>query len=342
MYKTFEQWAMMSPMKYSDKHPEDLSPALLQKYNAMIYNENDQFVATEKFDGEWTMFIRWNDQFLIRSRSISKVTGKYGDKTAHLPHLVEEMKQWPRYAVVLGEVCWNEYGTVSTDVGTILRCLPEKAVARQKDKKLVTRVFDVLLWSDAEDANDYINTPYCERLSLINNIFSKGFKYFLSPNICPADKTPAEFADEIISAGGEGAVIQRKDYVYEPGKRTAWKTQKLKQRLPEMELKVIKTLKPNKNYEGDCISSWKYFDQDGNPVTKPYAMGWKNGVVVALEDGNVCEVTSGLSDADREWLATAEAKEMIAAGELYAVIRAMNYSKKGLRHPVLVRLRNDM
>jgi hypothetical protein len=38
-----------------------------------------------------------------------------------------------------------------------------------------------------------------------------------------------------------------------------------------------------------------------------------------------------------------EAAEMIAQGELYAVIQAMQINTLGrLRHPALVRLRNDM
>ena len=68
-----------------------------------------------------------------------------------------------------------------------------------------------------------------------------------------------------------------------------------------------------------------------------------NGIVVELPDGTICEVTSGLTDADREWLATMEAAEMIAQGDLYAVVQAMSFNTLGrLRHPALVRLRNEM
>jgi ATP-dependent DNA ligase len=305
------------------------------------------------------MFIKWEGQILIRSRSISKKTGAYGDKTAHLPHLVEEMELWPDNTVILGEVCWGEFGTVSTDVGTILRCLPAKAVDRQKERKLVVKVFDAL----AMYGESFLNATYEERYAVAHNLISltnvNGNGYFTMTNICPSDKTPAEFADEIISQGGEGVVIQRKDYIYEPGKRTAWKTLKLKQRLPQMELPVVGRLSPKQYYEGDCPETWPYYvmvdstydDEEGNTyytsekvlVTKPYFYGWMNGIVVQLEDGTTCEVTSGLTDADREWLATKEAAEMIAQGELYAVIQAMQVNTLGrLRHPALVRLRNDI
>ena len=356
MMPGFEYWAMLEPMKYFDKQPDGLSENLKKKYDAMISNENNEYIATCKYDGEWTMFIKWDGEYLIRSRSISKKTGAYGDKTAHLPHLVEEMKLWPDNTVILGEVCWGEFGTVSTDVGTILRCLPAKAVERQKERKLVVKVFDCL----AILGDSLLTIPYTDRIAQAHNMINlthvNGSGYFTMTNICPSDKTPAEFADEIISQGGEGVVIQRADYVYEPGKRTAWKTLKLKQRLPQMELPVVGLLRPNKYYEGDCPETWPYsiteesLSPDGridieDPVlvTKPYFYGWMNGIVVELEDGTTCEVTSGLTDADREWLATQEAAEMIKNGELYAVIQAMQINTLGrLRHPALVRLRNDM
>ena len=54
-------------------------------------------------------------------------------------------------------------------------------------------------------------------------------------------------------------------------------------------------------------------------------------------------MASGLTDDDRAWLATEDAAKMIEAGELYAVVKAMSFNDKGrLRHPSLVRLRNDM
>ena len=115
-----------------------------------------------------------------------------------------------------------------------------------------------------------------------------------------------------------------------------------------MELKVVGTIEPNKLYEGDCPETWDYkvYDTQTNTeclVTKPYYYGWKNGITVELPDGTTTDVASGLTDDDREWLASEAAAKMIEAGELYAVIKAMSVSEYGrLRHGFLVRLRNDM
>ena len=345
---TINDFAMLTPMRYYNN--EDVSN---QKRKDMIENKNKEYIATKKNDGDWAMLIHYSKgNNLIRSRSISKVTGVYGDYTAKVPHIAEEMDDWPDNTVVLAELCWDQDGTNANTVGTILRCLPAKAVERQKENKLKAIVFDVLML----DGKDLTGLGYYFRLEEVL-LMPRG--YFIYPTDVYTDDF-AEAADRIIAGGGEGVVIQRCDYPYSPGSRTAWKTLKLKQQLPEMELKVVGTLEPKKFYEGGCPETWEYkmvehytivdpINETEKPydaeilVTKPYYFGWKNGITVELPDGTNCDVASGLTDDDRAWLATEDAAKMIAAGELYAVVKAMSFNDKGrLRHPSLVRLRNDM
>ena len=332
MYK-IEDFETLIPMKYYD-NPEPKTDTLKQKRQDMIDNKDNLYIATEKHDGDWGMFIHYSKGHnLIRSRSISKVTGAYGDYTAKLPHLCGEMDNWPDNTVVLAEICWDEYGTNANTVGTILRCLPDKAVERQKDKKLSGLVFDVLMFN----GKDLTSDPYEIR---INVGFELELKYFKRTQVFTTDFAAA--ADDIISRGGEGVVIQKKSNPYMPGTRTAWATLKLKQALPHMDLKVVGTLEPNKNYEGDFAADWQY-KIDGVNVTKPYYMGWKNGITVMLPSGITTDVASGLTDDDRAYLATPEAQDKIAAGELWAEVKAMSVNDLGkLRHPALVRLRTDL
>lgn len=330
---TINDFAMMTPMRYYNNEDENN-----QKRIDMINNKNNEYIATKKNDGDWAMLIHYSQgNNLIRSRSISKVTGVYGDYTEKVPHITEEMDSWPDNTAVLAELCWDQDGTNANTVGTILRCLPAKAVERQKENKLKAVVFDLLMFK-GQDMTDF---GYYRRFTWWQEFATtqKG-KYIHPTEIIENDF--AEAADRIIANGGEGIVIQRKDYTYNPGSRTAWKTLKLKQQLPEMELKVMGVLEPNKFYEGDCPETWEYAI-DGVLVTKPYYYGWKNGITVLLPDGTRCDVASGLTDEDREWLATESAAKMIQDGELFAVVKAMSFNDKGrLRHPSLVRLRNDL
>ena len=154
---TIDDFPMMTPMKYYNN--EDTSNA---KRQAIIDNKDGEYIATKKNDGDWAMLIHWSrGKNLIRSRSISKVTGVYGDYTAKVPHIVEEMDNWPDNTVVLAELCWDQDGTNANTVGTILRCLPAKAVERQKENKLKAVGFDLLMFAN----EDLTNLGYYKRFN---------------------------------------------------------------------------------------------------------------------------------------------------------------------------------
>jgi hypothetical protein len=330
--RDFNYFATMSPMKYYNN--TDDTP----KRRDILSNKDNLYIASVKHDGDWGMLIHWDKNTnLIRSRSISKVTGKYGDYTERLPQIVDEMNKLPDKTVILAELCYDIPGKTVNDVGTILRCLPKKAVERQKTAPLVAIAFDCLMWN----GEDIFDSTYEYRLNLISkNLSILNSKSIYSTTIIESNFE--ENADQIISNGGEGLVIQLKSNPYMPDTRTAWKTLKLKESLPILELKVKSTVEPVKEYCGDLSEKWQYHDKDGNCVTKPYYMGWKNGIVVDYNGIDV-NVASGLTDDDRAWLATDEAQSMISKGGLYAQIKAMQEnSQKSLRHPYVVSLRRDV
>lgn len=334
MYK-IEDFKTMKAMRYYDSSAKTKSA--LEKKAAMLANEGDQYIATEKRDGNWGMFIHYSKgNNLIRSRGLSKVTGEYGDYTAKLPHLVEEMDTWPDQTVVLAELCFEDYKTNANDVGSILRCLPPKAIERQKEIKLFAYGFDCLMFN----GEDLTKQPYIKRLETYSAMITLNpFNYFKIVNAFADDFEQA--ASKIIDEGGEGIVIQKKNNTYTPGTRTSWSTLKVKQQMPEMDLLVVDTIEPNKEYEGAFTDKWAYTIED-QLVTKPYFYGWKNGVVVDY-NGVLVKVTSGLTDEDREWLASEEAQELIKNKLLYAEISAMMEDSRGsLRHPYLNRLRTDL
>lgn len=328
----FIDWYRSEPSKYwqpdKSKHIEQDIVSNPEKYV--------DYLASEKMDGNWCrVLINNTNNVLIQSRTISKKTGEYGDLTEKVPHIVEYMKTLPKETVILGELCYMELEKHSDEVGSILRCLPPKAVARQKTSPLHLYIFDVLMW----DGHDIHLEPYINRIEYFSKIEQNEFIHCAKPR---SITEIAAYYDEYLDKGGEGFVLNKKIAPYNPGTRTAWSSIKLKQATEDLELKVIDTIEPNEEYQGDDASVWEYRNEFDQPVTKRFYYGWKNGVLVDY-NGNKVKVTSGCSDADAEWLASEEAQNKIKNGELIAVVRAMQVTKDGsLRHPVLVRLRDDV
>ena len=324
----YNKFKNMKPMKYYEpgglQHP---------KAQEMINNKDDAFLALEKLDGEWARVIIMEDEVLIQSRSVSKVTGTYGDKTAHVPHIIEELlKDFPAGTVLLGELAFQDRSKTSRDVGSILRCLPPKAIDRQKKEKLCLFVFDCL----ADSGIDLTEASFEDRYKSVRSLIPYGTKYVFGVKY--RDKDFTEMAQSCWEKSGEGIIIMRKDSMYNPGGRKSWDSLKVKKKLGEIDMKVIDTIEPKKDYDGTELENWKYFI-DGKPVTKPYYNGWKNGVIVEYE-GRTIKVTSGLSDEDRAWLATDAAKETIESGGLHAAITGMELTEDSIRHPVFIGFKN--
>ena len=353
MIENFKKFYTMTPMKYYDCGGEFNKP----KAQAMLKNENKAYIATRKNDGEWCRIIKdAQGNIKAQSRSISKVTGEYGDKTEHIPHIIDELRSYPCETVLIGELCFEDITKTSKDVGAILRCKSDKAIARQKDIKLVYKVFDCLAFAGM----DLMEKPYWERLVNAEDCVHDFGQYITVTNHTEYGDFE-EFLQDILAAQGEGIVIHRKDAKYKPGARTAWDTLKVKKIVEELELPIVEFIKPNKTYCGEDADTWKYWigtKADGTivkslkcpdstpniikwePVTKPYWMGWMNGVVVD-NNGTLVRVTSGLTDEDREWLATAEAVEALNNG-LVATVSCMEITEDGsLRHPRLIRIRTE-
>ena len=334
-----EKFMMMTPMKYSEvKNNQNLVESRMSDPN---------WIASVKRDGDWSMLVKdMNGNIHLRSRSISKVTGEYGNQTEKVPHIVKDAANYiPCGTVLIGELAFKDISTKSNNVGSILRSKPDKAVKRQQlwkhldipvqspeagfSEPLYFYSFDCLSW----DSNDLSNSSYEERIEYLKQVQDKGFL------------TSTEFgeAQEILTKthkeNGEGIVLVRGLSKYSPGSRKKTDTTKVKRTVGHLELKVVSTIEPKKEYNGKEFLTWPY-EKDGIKVTKPYFMGWKTGVICDFKGVEV-RATSGTSDADAEWLASEKAQALIDAGELYAIISGMEViqSTGVIRHPVLVGFR---
>lgn len=311
-------------------------------YDKQIIRNPEKFqnyTFTPKMDGEWNKLMFDGTTFWMLSRTLN-VQGEYTDRAAKVPHILEELKNLPPYTVLLGELAYADITKTSKDVGSIMRSLVPRAlkIQEQEENKLHFYVFDCLMWA----GEDVSGRPYEQRF--VNHAALKQFFDFelhYSDRLSPQSITVLpDFLKEYFKRGGEGVVLMDRNAPYAFGKRPVRSSVKIKKQLADFEALIIDTLEPNKLYEGTEIDNWQYWEGDV-AVTKPYFNGWKNGLRCIYE-GREFSVTSGLSDEDRAWLATSEAQESIKAGKLYAVCSAMELTSDSVRHPYLVRMRDDV
>ena len=275
------------------------------------------YLWSEKFDGNFTRAVITSERSALQTRGISKVTGTYSELQEKVFFWDSVIKAFQNGdTVILGELYLP--GGIDKDVGGIARCLVPKALARQKDKKLEWRIFDVLVL----DGNNMINTPIEERVkyipevvSRINNPLVQGVEYH---------EMTENFFDEIndiFSRGGEGAVCYKKGTVYTPNKRSsAWSTCKVKQEISADVDCFITGIEPAiRDYTGKDIGSWNLWEdersgekligelygeyRDGRairPVSKGYFYGWPGAIYTSVYDNNgniipLCKV-AGLTE----------------------------------------------
>lgn len=354
------------PMKYWACSSTMTPEAKKMKLEQLIDSGNYLFGL--KTDGNWSRAVITPERQALQTRGISTVTKTYGeiqDKVLFWNDVCNVFNHGT--TVILGEIYLP--GAIDKDVGSILRCLTPKALARQKDNPLRWRIFDIL----ALNGTDMMNMPFKDRIvyipeivSLINSPLVEGVEYY------EMDETFFDKMGEIFAAGGEGAVCYKKDSRYEPGKRGphAWDTVKVKQEISsEIDCVIMGTVAGEKIYTGKDMSSWtlwenqrsgelvegEYFGdyQQGGaylPVTKNYYNGWPAAIQVGVynREGQLiplCKV-SGLTDSFRQdlklhlndWIGV----PVSISGMMVSEAKA-NSDGEGIsvRHPLLKRIRKD-
>ena len=353
------------PMKYWSM-PSTTSQEIRKiKLEQMINSK--EYLFGRKYDGNWSRAVITNDRQALQTRGISTVTKTYGEIQDKVLFWNNVCNAFNSETVILGEVYLP--GAIDKDVGSILRCLTPKALARQKDNPLRWRIFDIL----ALDGTDFMNKPFEFRISHIPEVVSRinsplveGVTYY------EMDNTFFDKMGEIFAAGGEGCVCYRKDSRYEPGKRGphAWDTLKVKQEISsDIDCVIMGTVAGEKMYNGKDIGSWKLWEnqrtgelvegeyfgeyQTGGayiPVTKNYFNGWPAAIQVGVYNNEgqlipLCKV-SGLTDNFRQdlklhlndWIGVPVSISGMMVSEAKA---SENGEGISIRHPLLKRIRNE-
>jgi hypothetical protein len=351
------------PMKYFAPPSTMGSDIRRMKLEQMIDSGN--YLFGEKTDGNWSRAVITPERVALQTRGISTVTKTYGeiqDKVLFWNDICDAFKDT---TVILGEVFLP--GAIDKDVGSILRCLVPKALARQKTNPLRWRIFDVL----ALDGMDMMNWPFEERISHIPEVVGRinsplvyGVEYH------EMDETFFDKMGEIFAAGGEGCVCYKKDSIYIPGKRGphAWDTCKVKQEISsEIDAFISGIVPGEKLYTGKDLGSWQLWENhrtgekvEGSyfgeyqlggpyfPVTKNYWNNWPAAIQVSVYDRNknevpLCKVSglteefkSSLRDDPNRWIGC----PVTIGGMMVSSAKADSEGNGiSIRHPLLKRIR---
>ena len=351
------------PMKYFAPSSTMSADARRLKLEQMIDSGNYLFGL--KTDGNWSRAVITPERQALQTRGISTVTKTYGEIQDKVLFWDDVCNAFKHTTVILGEVYLP--GAIDKDVGSILRCLTPKALARQKDNPLRWRIFDVL----ALDGDDYMDQPFEYRIShipevvgRINSPLVEGVEYY------EMDDQFFDRMGEIFAAGGEGCVCYKKDSIYIPGKRGphAWDTVKVKQEISsEIDAFISGIVPGEKLYTGKDLGTWQLWENQRTgeklvgsyfgeyrtggsyiPVTKNYFNNWPAAIQVSVYDRNgnevpLCKVSglteefkTDLRDNTDRWIGC----PVTIGGMMVSSAKADSEGNGiSIRHPLLKRIR---
>ena len=276
--------------------------------------KSGSYLGSIKKDGHYDRLIKDEDGNIILQGRTESVKGGYLDKHEWVPQCQEFFNSLPNGTCLIGELFFpNQRG--SRKVTTILGCLKEKALERQKNgEKLSYYVFDV--W--AYNGKSYLNTTIENRIETLKKINSN-FEHI----------EIAQYFDGIelwdllgrsLNSGEEGIVITKKGTCPEPGKRTSRKTLKVKLEIEQtIDAFVDGDYKPaTKLYSGKEIEKWNYWQNEKTgekyceskynqyisgepfePITKGHYYGWASAISFSvMRDGKPTRIAwiSGIPD----------------------------------------------
>ena len=307
----FDFWNMEAEKYYAPTKNINLKELV----NNAIFSGD--YIGSRKVDGQWAMVIKDEEGNLyLRPRSES-VNGGYPNKIDWVPHLKKEFEKLPNGTVLLGEVYFDG-NEGSRKVSTIMGCLKDKAVQRQeKGDKLSFYIFDILAY-DKVFVKDWSLESRVIELKALS-------EWFKSPYIKYASFYEYEELLDYIAycreQGWEGVVLQRKDGIYEPGKRPARKSIKVKKELDkEVDCFLTGNYKDATwDYNGKDCKNWKFwFDIKSNkfiegllyedfktgapiePVSKGAFYGWAGSIEIGVLKGEEVYSLGWISNVTEE------------------------------------------
>ena len=357
----YDFWNMKAQKYYSFPSSYD---STRRKIEAKNLATSGNYYGSRKMDGAWNMLIKdLEGNFHLRSRTES-VNGGYADKAEWIPHVCEELSAVPNGTVLIGEIYFPD-NEGSRKITSVLNCLKDKCLERQKKNGyLHYYVFDVL----AYNGKNIMEEPFEKRidhylsyelLDVLKNDHVEIAEYKSGEDLW-------ELYGEVIAAGGEGIVITKKGAPYQPGKRTAKLTLKMKKELNDTIDAFLDGAykEPTKLYSGKELETWSFWinERTGErlpigthyddyskgsaitPVTKPFYYKWSSAVSFSvMKDNKPVHLAwiSGITDELKQGIISTPEKWIGKVAELTAMQVEHIDGEYTLRHGKIERWRND-
>lgn len=319
--------------------------------------DSNKYTASIKKDGNYCRFVKFNNVSKMQTRGKSVKTGTFGEVQEKVPHIFNFLNEnIPNNSMLIGELYFHNGNT--NEVGSILRCLPKKAIQRQENKPLIFYIYDIWYYND--------ENLLIKEKDYRNSILKKLKEKHNYPNFIEfAEYTDncRELMDYAFDNNEEGIVLTLKNSIVNPGTRTAWKTLKIKKELQnEADVFLTGNYKiPEKAYTGKEIQDWpywlnektgekiygKFYQQyiDGAtiiPVKKTFYLNYPSSVELGVYDGkDIVSVgwLSGLSDEIKEDFINNRQKYIGKVLKINAMETTDDYK---FRHAKFVEFRDDI
>ena len=339
-----------------------------KKQNAMEKIFSGDWWGAQKRDGIFCMCGKnLNEEIFLRPRA-KNTKGEFVNKVDWVPQFHSFLNSLEPGTVLLGEVYLPRDEQAKTTT-SIMNCLLKKSLARQskEEDKLHLYIFDILAFA----GDSWLEKRAEDRFDSLNPMQQTYPGEYVEWAEYKNGKELWDMLQQLLADGYEGVVITYKDAPYQPGKRSNKVSLKIKKELQDtVDCVMIGANSPTILYNGKEIETWPYwFDNlthqfiyaddyfkayhqtiyaaynEGapvEPITKNYFYGWAGSWKLgAYKDGKLVQIgsLSGLTDEQKEnWKDYVGKVVEVAAME----ISENQEGGKGLRHPKLISIRDDI
>ena len=339
-----------------------------KKENAMNKIFSGEWIGSQKRDGCFYMCGKNPDgEIFLRPRT-KNTKGEFVNKVDWVPHLHKFFNELEPGTVFLAEL-YLPKNEQAKSTSSIMNSLQSKAIKKQEkeEDKLILYIFDVLAW-EGESFLDKVAEDRFEKLII-------GWRAYPNQYVEWAEyvegKELWDMLQNLLADGYEGMVITNKKAKYQPGKRSNSVSLKIKKEVQEtIDCVIIGANPPTKLSGSKELETWEWWFNESEskkilaseyfsekhesiynlyveggpvyPVTKNWFYGWAGSWKLgAYKDEKLIQIgsLSGLTDEMKEnW------KDYV--GKICEV-SAMEISENqeggyGLRHPKLIRVRDDI